>query len=69
MMLGLRLLAAGVNREAFVRRHGIDLDDLFAEPIARMQAQGLLVDDGNAIRLTERGGMLANAVAAEFLPT
>ena len=69
MMLGLRLLAAGVNREAFVRRHGIDLDDLFAEPIARMQAQGLLVDDENAIRLTERGGMLANAVAAEFLPT
>lgn len=69
MMLGLRLLTTGVNREAFVLRHGVDLDDLFAEQIARMQSQGLIVDDGNAIRLTERGAMLANAVAAEFLPS
>jgi oxygen-independent coproporphyrinogen-3 oxidase len=69
MMLGLRLLTAGVNRDAFVRRHGVELDTLFSEPIARMQTQGLLVDDGLAIRLTERGAMLANAVAAEFLPT
>ncbi len=68
MMLGLRLLTAGVHRDAFARRHGIDLDTRFAEPIARMQAQGLLVDDGEAIRLTERGAMLANSVAAEFLP-
>jgi oxygen-independent coproporphyrinogen-3 oxidase len=68
MMLGLRLLTSGVNREAFLRRHGTDLDTQFAEPITRMQAQGLLIDDGDAIRLTERGAMLANAVAAEFLP-
>lgn len=69
MMLGLRLLTAGVNRTAFQDRHGVALDSLFAEPIARMHSQGLLVDDGDAIRLTERGAMLANAVAAEFLPT
>jgi oxygen-independent coproporphyrinogen-3 oxidase len=69
MMLGLRLLTAGVNRDAFLRRHGVGLDALFAGPIARMQAQGLLIDDGDAIRLTERGAMLANSVAAEFLPT
>lgn len=68
-MLGLRLLTTGVNREAFRTRHGVDLDDLFAGPIARMQAQGLLMDDGEAIRLTARGAMLANSVAAEFLPT
>lgn len=68
MMLGLRLLTAGVNRDAFRRRHGMDLDALFAEPITRMQGQGLLVDDGVSIRLTERGAMLANAVSAEFLP-
>jgi coproporphyrinogen III oxidase-like Fe-S oxidoreductase len=68
-MLGLRLLTAGVNRTAFQDRHGVALDSLFAEPIARMHSQGLLVDDGDAIRLTERGAMLANAVAAEFLPT
>ena len=69
MMLGLRLLTAGVNREAFARRHGVSLEELFAEPIARMQMHGLLVDDGDSIRLTERGGMLANAVAAEFFPS
>jgi oxygen-independent coproporphyrinogen-3 oxidase len=69
MMLGLRLLTAGVNRDAFEIRHGVSLDALFAGPVARMQAQGLLSDDGDAIRLTERGAMLANSVAAEFLPT
>ena len=69
MMLGLRLLTKGVNREAFVRRHGVELDDLFAEQIAHMQSQGLLIDDGDAIRLTRRGAMLANSVAAEFLPS
>ena len=69
MMLGLRLLTAGVNRDAFRSRHGVRLDDLFAGRIAHMQAQGLLVDDGDAIRLTARGAMLANGVAAEFLPT
>lgn len=68
MMLGLRLLTVGVNREAFRVRHGVGLDALFAEHVARMQAQGLLIDDGEAIRLTERGAMLANSVAAEFLP-
>ena len=67
--LVLRLLTAGVNRDAFLIRHGVSLDTLFAEPIARMQAQGLLLDDGEAVRLTERGAMLANSVAAEFLPT
>lgn len=68
MMLGLRLLTAGVNRDAFLLRHGVSLDTLFAEPMTRMQAQGLLLDDGEAVRLTERGAMLANSVAAEFLP-
>jgi oxygen-independent coproporphyrinogen-3 oxidase len=69
MMLGLRLLTAGVNRDAFQIRHGVSLDARFAGPVARMQSQGLLIDDGDAIRLTERGAMLANSVAAEFLPT
>ena len=68
MMLGLRLLTAGVNRDAFVRRHGVALDDLFGEPLGRMVAQGLVIDEGVAIRLTARGAMLANSVAAEFLP-
>lgn len=69
MMLGLRLLTAGVDRDAFLLRHGVALDAHYAGPIERMQAQGLLIDDGNAIRLTQRGAMLANSVAAEFLPT
>lgn len=68
MMLGLRLLATGVDRAAFERRHRQSLDALFAEPIARLANQGLLVDTGHAVRLTDRGAMLANAVAAEFLP-
>lgn len=67
MMLGLRLLDDGVDAEAFRARHGADLFAHFAEPIARMVGVGLLERTARGVRLTRRGMMLANDVAAEFL--
>lgn len=67
MMLGLRLLDDGVDADAFQVRHGVDLFEHFAEPIARMEGVGLLERTPDGVRLTQRGMMLANDVAAEFL--
>lgn len=67
MMLGLRLLDDGVDAGAFAARHGEDLFDRFGEQIARMQDVGLLQRTDRGVRLTPRGMMLANDVAAEFL--
>jgi oxygen-independent coproporphyrinogen-3 oxidase len=67
MMLGLRLIAAGVSRQAFLARHGVPIEDQFGSQISRMQVLGLLVADPQHVRLSRRGIMLANSVCAEFL--
>jgi oxygen-independent coproporphyrinogen-3 oxidase len=67
MMLGLRLLNDGVNAESFTARHGVGLFDHFGPQIAHMQDIGLLEKTRHGVRLTPRGMMLANDVAAEFL--
>lgn len=67
MMLGLRLLDEGVDNSAFSKRHGVELDTHFAPQIAEMERIGLLERTDAGVRLTQRGMMLANDVAAAFL--
>ncbi len=67
MMLGLRLLEEGVTAPAFEIRHGIALIDRFGEQISELTGFGLLDWDGNRLRLTQRGTLLANDVCARFL--
>lgn len=67
MMLGLRLLDAGVSAPAFAERHGVSLLDHFGEEIDRLTELGLLATEDGRVFLTERGTFLANSVCAEFL--
>jgi oxygen-independent coproporphyrinogen-3 oxidase len=67
MMLGLRLVREGVSFDRFVRLHGVDLRATFAEELARLQVQGLLVVDAERVRLTERGLLVGNQVFSNFL--
>ena len=67
MMLGLRMLREGVNRERFSRRFGCDCVEVFSQVISRLVAQGLLEVTAETLRLTERGFPLANRVQMEFL--
>jgi oxygen-independent coproporphyrinogen-3 oxidase len=67
MMLGLRLLDDGVDAEAFSVRHGVGLYERFGTQIERFEGVGLLERTAHGVRLTPRGMMLANDVAAEFL--
>ena len=67
MMLGLRLIGHGVDAAAFSARYGVTLDEAFGDEIADLVTIGMLERDERGVRLTDRGLMLANDVAARFL--
>ncbi len=66
-MVGLRLLREGVNASAFAARYDATLDQIYGETIQDLIAIGMLERTDDGVRLTARGLMLANDVAARFL--
>lgn len=68
LMLGLRLLRQGVSADAFAYRHGRALVEVYGAQIEQLCGFGLLAWDGERLTLTPRGVLLANEVAARFLP-
>ena len=68
MMLGLRLLQDGVSEPAFAERHGRSLREVYGLQISSLEQLGLLHWDGDRLKLTHRGLLLANDVAERFLP-
>ena len=64
--LGLRRIA-GVTRDEFQRRTGMELDDLYGETIRKQTELGTLDDDGSRICLTREGRFIADLVVMEFL--
>ena len=57
----------GVTAARFAARHGVDLHTVFAAELDRLAAQGLLEVDAGRVRVTPRGLLLCNQVAAAFL--
>jgi oxygen-independent coproporphyrinogen-3 oxidase len=68
MMLGLRLLEEGVPLARFAARSGRSLPDVYHDELAALQAEGLLEQRPDRVRLTQRGRLLGNQVFARFLP-
>lgn len=66
MLMGLRLLTAGISDSAFEARHGVSLRALAGDEIDRMTEIGLIAPTGEGIRLTERGALLSNEVIARL---
>jgi oxygen-independent coproporphyrinogen-3 oxidase len=65
-MLQLRL-SRGLRFDDFEGRTGIDARTHYAGVTQRLAELGLIVVDGDSIRLSDRGLNVADAVAAEFL--
>jgi coproporphyrinogen III oxidase-like Fe-S oxidoreductase len=65
-MLMLRL-ARGINFADFSARTGMDARALWSDQIERYVHAGLLRQDRLGFALTERGLVVADALAAEFL--
>jgi oxygen-independent coproporphyrinogen-3 oxidase len=67
VFLGLRLLARGLDRVAFVREHHVDPRRAFATEIATLIGRGLLQVRGRRLRLTARGARFADEAGSAFL--
>lgn len=66
MFMGLRL-DCGVSRVHFRSRVGSELDAQYGPILQQLVKDGLLLDDGVRVRLSDRGRMLGNRVFAEFV--
>ena len=66
MFMGLRM-NKGVSAEEFYKRFGITPDEKYGEIIAKHIQNGLLVQEENCIRLTDKGRDVCNFVMADFL--
>jgi len=66
VILGLRL-RDGVDADAFARRFGKSLDEVFAREIARLLELGLVEWRGSRLRLTDKGLPVANQAFQAFL--
>lgn len=67
IMMGMRLTEEGINRARFRQRFGRDFLELFAGPIERMSAAGLLDVTTECIRLSQAGRLLSNGVIRAFV--
>jgi oxygen-independent coproporphyrinogen-3 oxidase len=68
MMLGLRLVRAGVERARFRRRFGADVADIYPQQLSSLLAAELIELTPERVRLTPRALLIGNEVFATFLP-
>lgn len=66
MFLGLRRLE-GVDRDDFAQQFGMSLENAFPGRVESSCAKGLLHAEGNRLRLSGQGLLLANMVMGEFV--
>jgi len=66
MIMGLRLLE-GVSKTDFHKRYGVELMACFGPALEDLVRDGLLEENGDRIRLTEKGIPLGNEVFVRFL--
>jgi oxygen-independent coproporphyrinogen-3 oxidase len=66
VFLGLRL-TGGLNAKEFAERFGSEIMQVYGREIRGLEKQGLIVTEGDFLRLTRRGLMLGNIVFAEFV--
>ena len=66
MFLGLRKMA-GISCEAFRRKFGKPIEEVYGHQIARFTELGLMEREGGRLRLTEKGIDVSDSVFVEFM--
>lgn len=66
MFLGLRMMC-GIEKEAFGRKFGQQIEEVYGSVLQNLEKQGLLAQDQNRVWLTERGIDISNYVMVQFL--
>ena len=67
LIMGMRLIGRGIDRQAFRSRFGVDLLDLHGEALLKFERLGLVAVSDERVMLTERGRLLSNTVLREFV--
>lgn len=68
MFLGLRKIE-GVSKQRFAEYFGSSMEDIYGNIIEDMKKKGLLQEQGDSVRLTERGIDVSNYVMSEMVGT
>lgn len=66
MFLGLRMIQ-GVSKQEFARSFGSSMETVYGNTLQRWTKQGMLVEEGDSVRLTDAGIDVSNVVLADFL--
>jgi oxygen-independent coproporphyrinogen-3 oxidase len=67
LMMNLRLTHEGVSRSNFYQRFGVDLVELHHDTLYKFERYGLLHIEADAVRLTQQGRLLSNAIFRELV--
>ena len=62
LFTGLRLTQCGISREAFAARFGMRVEDAYGPALRRLTAAGLLVSNGDRLKLTPQARLVSNQV-------
>ncbi len=66
MFLGLRM-TKGVSRADFLQCFNMTIDQIYQKPLERLASEGMIIDDGDRIRLTDKGLDLENYCTGMFV--
>lgn len=66
MFLGLRM-SRGISTKEFEERFHVPFQQVYGDPVRKMLMQGMLEEDGNILRFTDRGVDVSNHLLVEFL--
>jgi oxygen-independent coproporphyrinogen-3 oxidase len=67
MFMGLRLLDEGLSMSNFEARYGVQVEDRFENEIKQLVRKGLLVIDGDRLKLTMQARLISNHVFQHFV--
>ena len=67
LIMGLRLVE-GINKEKFINRFDIKVEDIYGDVLKKHERQGLLYIDNKWIKFTSKGLDLSNIVYIDLLP-
>jgi len=66
MFLGLRMIE-GISKSEFYNRFNINIDNVYQNQLKKLSNKGLLILNGDNIRLTKKGIDVSNSVFVEFI--
>lgn len=66
IFMGLRMIE-GISKEEFKRRFKLDIYEIYSKEIKKNIENGLLLEVGDSLKLTERGIEFSNLVMSDFI--